>query len=397
MRITENEYRDLGRQALLDPQGAMDDLSEALRHGWVKPEDYSIRELAECLVSDGREWVRSLNPRFGNGMNTLESAGQIDTTQFANITGQLIYNKLLNAADYEDNVFTGIIPHVDTAFNGERIAGVSNLGDQAQIVGEGQPFPLAGVAEDFIDTPQTIKRGEIVAVTKEAIFFDRTNLVIDRAAKVGLSLALNKEKRIIDGIIDENTTAHQYKWRGTVIPTYGANAGTHTWNNLQANNALVDWVTIDAVEKLLGSLLDPNTGEPMVLYADTLIVPNSLTNTAWRILAATMVNLNAPGFATAGNPTMMASPSPTGQAPLSAKYRIVTSRQLTARMGTKTSWYLGRPTAAFAYMQNWPLKVEQAMSNSEVEFTNDIALRYKASERGAMTVIDPRYMAKSTA
>ena len=34
-------------------------------------------------------------------------------------------------------------------------------------------------------TPQTAKRGFIVPVTKEAIFFDRTNLVLQRAAEVG--------------------------------------------------------------------------------------------------------------------------------------------------------------------------------------------------------------------
>ena len=38
-----------------------------------------------------------------------------------------------------------------------------------------------GFGEDYIETPSTTKRGFIVPVTKEAIFFDRTHLVLSRA------------------------------------------------------------------------------------------------------------------------------------------------------------------------------------------------------------------------
>jgi hypothetical protein len=47
-------------------------------------------------------------------------------------------------------------------------------------------------------------------------------------------------------------------------------------------------------------------------------------------------------------------------------------------------------------MENWPLAVVQAPANSEVEFTHDIVLRWKASERGAAATLEPRYMARST-
>ena len=37
-------------------------------------------------------------------------------------------------------------------------------------------------------------------------------------------------------------------------------------------------------------------------------------------------------------------------------------------------------------MENWPITVTQAPSNSEAEFNQDIVLRFKASERGAAAV-----------
>jgi hypothetical protein len=48
-------------------------------------------------------------------------------------------------------------------------------------------------------------------------------------------------------------------------------------------------------------------------------------------------------------------------------------------------------------MENWPMTVTPAPSNSEIEFTQDIVARWKASERGAAATLEPRAMHKSTA
>ena len=58
------KYRELKRRYDLDgADQTVKHLSEALREGHLKPEDFSIRDLAEALVPDGREWVRLLDPR----------------------------------------------------------------------------------------------------------------------------------------------------------------------------------------------------------------------------------------------------------------------------------------------------------------------------------------------
>ena len=41
-------------------------------------------------------------------------------------------------------------------------------------------------------------------------------------------------------------------------------------------------------------------------------------------------------------------------------------------------------------MENWPITVVQAPTNSEAEFTQDIVVRFKASERGTPAVMEPR-------
>ena len=67
------------------------------------------------------------------------------------------------------------------------------------------------------------------------------------------------------------------------------------------------------------------------------------------------------------------------------------------RTSSASTWFIGDPARAFAYMENWPITVVSAPDNSEAEFTHDIVSRFKVSERGAAAVIEPRYMVKCTA
>ncbi len=119
-------------------------------------------------------------------------------------------------------MFSSLVQTIPTQFNGEKIPGIGRLGDVAEPMSEGTAYPQVGLSEDWIETPETTKRGFIVPVTKEAIFFDRTNLLLQRAAEVGEFLGLDKEKRVIDCVIDENVADHRYNWKGTTYATYPA-------------------------------------------------------------------------------------------------------------------------------------------------------------------------------
>ena len=112
-----------------------------------------------------------------------------------------------------------LVDTIPTRLDGERIPGIGRISDEVAEVRPGMPYPSLGFAEDYIDTPQTTKRGFIVPVTKEAIFFDRTHLILQRAAEVGEVLGLNKEKRLIDLLIG---ATNNYKWKGTAYNTYSS-------------------------------------------------------------------------------------------------------------------------------------------------------------------------------
>jgi hypothetical protein len=365
------------------------DLREGFESKAIKPSDFSIRKLFESFVEDGREIVDSWNPQQGGGVQLLEAGEAVDTSAFSNITGQIVYSEIMEKYQAEEMVFTNIIPVTPTSFNGEKIAGIGQLGDKAEIVNESEDYPTVGVSEDWIETPQTTKRGLIVPVTKEAIFFDRTGVLLERCGDVGTSMAVNREKRAIDCVIDENTTVHRYNWRGTTYATYQSST---PWINIEASNSLVDWTDIDAVENLMDGLIDPHTGEPIVIEPTHIITTRDLRATVNYILNATELDRRVGGYATSGNLSGERLANP-----YRGKYQHLTSRLLASRLATDTSWFLGNPAKAFRYMENWPMTVVQAPSNSEAEFQRDIVQRFKASERGVFSVRDPRLMAKSTA
>ena len=82
-------YREIKRRYELDgPDKTTVHLSEALRQGHLRPEDFSIRDLAEALVPDGHEWVHLLDPRSAGSVNVLEAGEAVDVTTFLNITSQ---------------------------------------------------------------------------------------------------------------------------------------------------------------------------------------------------------------------------------------------------------------------------------------------------------------------
>ena len=379
----------------------LDTFTSALDDGSIRPEELSIREIFEECIPDGRELAHACNPRDISGTTTLlEAAGAIAASDFSNISGQIVYTRLIEKMTAEEFKFTQLIPTQSTPYDGEKIAGIDGLGDKAEIVRELEEYPTIGTSEDWIETPATTKRGFIVPISKEAIFFDRTNRLLQEAGKVGESLGINKEKRAIDCMIDENTTVHRHKWKGTAYATYQT---TTPWDNITASNGLVDWTDIDNANQTLNALTDPSTGEPIVVEADTLICTKQLEMIALRIVNATQVTVvsgtltHAGGYATSGDLVDTDARSNTMVAnPMRGAFQVLSSRLLAARALTDTTWLYGNPRKAFVYMENWPIAVIK-LDEGPAMFHRDIITQFRCSERGQYATLEPRYMVENTA
>lgn len=384
------DYRKL--REIYDTQGAerlKSVMQDAFNQKLMHHSEFSLRELAEQTVDYGSDWVRSMQPGKGQ---VLQEAGAVNSAAFATITGQVYYNAVLEGYQDEEFVFSKLIPSTNTnILQGEKVAGLSRIGDEAEIVDESQPYPLVGFGEDWIQTPASVKRGMICAITAEAITADTTGKILDHGKEVGYWLGVNKEKRAIDTIIDENTTTGRLNWRGTSYATYQSST---PWINISASTALVDWTDVEAVKILFSNMTDPWTGEPIVIGRTglKLICTDALEFTALRIRNATEITVVTPGYATTANPTETRVANP-----VQGMFDVVSSAQLAARLATDTSWFLGKPERAFRYMNVWEMSVTQAPPNSEADFERDVIFRMRARERGAFSTFNPRYMGKATA
>jgi hypothetical protein len=387
------EARKLKENFDLDTPKACQLLRECLEKGELRAEQFSLRDLAETFIENGREWVASLNPRYSGGgdVQLLEAGGVVNLGAFKNITGQLLYSKIMEEYNLYENVSDQLCQTIPTQFSGEKIPGIGGIGDKAEIVDEGQPYPRAGVAEDWVETPETTRRGMIVEVTKEAVFFDRTNVLLQRCQKVGEWLGINKAKRIIDIALG---VTNNYKWKGTAYDTYQA---TTPWVNVNSSNGLVNWTDIDDALQLFAGITDPHTGEPIIIIPRQILLNGGLAATARYILNATQVVVDPNATAA----TLQYQTWVPNNVMVPGQYAVIESPIITARYTagsvTATHWYFGDFRRAFAYMENWPIQVVQRAAGSEPEFERDVVFGIKASERGVCAVLDPRYVQQNTA
>lgn len=391
------------------PNRVFVDLENDLANRTTVTSDFSIRDLFENLVRDshgdrcGRELIRSWrdnNGGIGEGYSVTalaEAAGPVEKSAFSNITGQIVYNEVMDAWNQPAYLADSLVTNVPTAFlDGERIPGISVVGDDAEVVGESEPYPYSGLSEQYVDTPAPAKRGHIVSLTREAIISDRTGTLRQRANTVANSLRVNKEKRVLDTALGITTS-----WRrngSTATGTYlDSTTKPHDFDNLAASNGLVDWKQVETALLLFDGMTDPDTGEPIVVMPTQMIVPSGLKKTADRILFATGVVTRSGVALAAGDPDE-ADRETVSNNPLAGDSLTVGSNAFVAsRVGNSTTWFIGDFPRAFRYMEVWPITTVQAPTNSEMEFTRDIVEQYKVSEYGVPAVVEPRYVAKCTA
>ncbi len=359
-------------------------LTEALNSGDLKPEDFSLRDLAESLVPNGEALLREMNPRGDQAASPLGN----DPSAFNQVTGTIIESKIRNA--YNKGIFavSKCVATIPTRCDGEKIH-ASQVSDGTATVEPGEQYPIVGLSGDYVETPSTTKHGLIVPITREAIFFDRTHLVLSKATEVGETLALNKEKRILDMVLG---LANTYNYNGVAHDTY--QTGATPWKNVLPGNVLQDWDNIDAAENLLGAMIDPSSGEHLLAEIDTVLVMPQLRTVAHRLLhASELAHQNA------ASAPMSAVPSPF------AGYTLIASRLAYQRLleaspvvtNPENVWIIGNFAKAFAYMENWPITVTRSSIGSEADFTQDVVVRFKASERGTPAILNPRYVVKCTA
>lgn len=390
------KYRQLKHDYENHPEGVMADLMEGLEDGTYKPEDFSIRDCFRALIPGGDELFDLIQYRKSGNFAVREvmeaAGGSINSGDFARITGQFVYNKMLEGYNYPQALWPMLTEPYKTEFlDGERMPGVGEFGyTGVEVIGEGERFPELGLNEEFVDTPPLQKRGFVASVTREMLIKDRTGLLLMRASGGGKWLAIQKDIRCLKAATGYTNNYIRNGVASNTFLTSGAYIN-------KTSVPLTNWQSVQTAELLFGAITDPNTGAPVVLEATQLLVPLALKRTANFLMQAGSV-AQVDNTASA-NTTRTYGENPLdkgfyGQARPDVLWNAFVGHTAVTGGGSNntTAWFLGDFKKAILYKEAWGIETTQAPPQAPEEFHRDIMQQWKFSECGVASIIQPRYL-----
>lgn len=392
---------------LSHPKETITGLQASLKEKAVTVSEWDIGQLfSECY---GHAAFEEFKGRRGEGAGEFirENFG-VNTQAFININKQFAYTAMMDSYESDDYVFSKIIPKIPSGnVKSMQVPGIERIGvkSSGNKTKEGEKYGIAGVSENYIQTPEVEKYGQIVPITKEAIFFDRTGLVVDRCNKVGEWLGYEQEEQAVACVADlgESDVNGRYKYRWgksnagfATIDTYGDSSGTHNWDNLAASNGLTDYSNIQTAWERLKAQVDPFTGKRIKLNARHIVAGPSLAFNLAAALAP-MLTKAVGGYPVTGNPVRSEYANPINTIVGTLIPVGLDSGLFEAKTTATTTWYMGDLTKAFKYVEWFPMTVDSLGVGSTAEFESDIVLQFKGSRGGTYATFEPRAMIKCTA
>jgi len=195
-----------------------------------------------------------------------------------------------------------------------------------------------------------------------------------RAKQVGDRIRRDKERTIVEGVIDAFNAV--YRPHTGATPFYQAGHG-----NVLGSNALVDYLNLDAADLQLRTVAGLDLmGEPILTNAKILLSPVALSYTAKRIINATEIRNSAE--------MVIGKNYWQGVKPLSSPYIDPHST---------TCWWWGDFKRSFIWHEVWPISVVKAKAGNEDEFERDVFVRFKARYLGGVAAVDHRFVVRSCA
>lgn len=354
----------------------------------ARPEDFSLRSLWEGLVGPVEETLGYVQDQVGYvEMPLRESVG---TSAFPSAVGQLISAKVIEGYDTVGFIGDELVTVVPSKLRGERMVGFTSL-QGVKDVEEHESYQDSTFAEKFVTTTEQ-KRGRILSVTEEAVFFDQTGQVLQRAQNLGLSARENKERRIIRGVADVASTVRVYRPSGTAEALY--TAGNN--NLLSTATPLVDWTDIQEVLAFHATNVrddrepdDTTATQPIAWMPTILLTAVELAGVAARIVNAVEDRQN--NMITAGVARQLVP----GIRALSSPY--LDAAQGADQWDDASDWLLGAFQRQFIYKEIWPLQTFRAPAQNEEDFNRDVVARFKVREYGDVNAVEERMVIKVNA
>lgn len=352
-----------------------------------------IRALTEKIVGAIRDEKVKLRPslkQMHEGLMEAKRRNQNMTEAIASgvfnvVTQNLVISGVMDGYGTIQRVGRSLVTEIATP--NEESGKIVGFTEEATIeqVREGEEYKAAGFTDKYV-TFENKKFGRHIPLTKEAIQFDKTGQVLDRARTLGVTLAEHEEETILKTIMDL-TDYRAYYPAGTQTALYSTTAGesvNQTPKNNQQINALADWTDIDNSNKLLASKKKEN-GKPIPLASDNaILVPYALAATAEYVTkntADTRSNIPAGSMV----PQRIVVPGGTWASPF-------------LDANSATEWYYGSFKRQFVLTRVWGPLTEWIAGQGQVSMMlRDIFGTYLVSTFFGVRARDFRFVVKNTA
>ena len=371
-----------------------------IKEAKFQPRDFSFRGLAEALCGYG--WAESIGRSTSNAYQVFEAGGGSITpgdlpnvSAFLGSVSGLLDAALLEDYDKPDYIIDELVQVVPSKTRQKKMIGTSFIGDDAEIRNPGEPHKFAQFTERYSTTSETQQQALALSVTTEAVYFDQTGDVLDRANSIGDRLGLRKE---FDGMKMVAGITNPYNYGGVSYNTYGTSGN---WINDVASNPLTDWEDINVVNDLFSRMTDQETGNRISVAWDTMLVSPNKVETAGYIQGATEVE------ARTGSSAVVTKGPRRGE-----KRRVLSSVYLDQLLTTAVAdgglglsqadanayWWAiktGGNKSAFIRVENWPVTINRAAPDSFMMLNQGIMLAVFVQQMHSFDVRDPRFVVRS--
>lgn len=357
----------------------------------AEPEQFSLAAMWEGLVGPIEDTLPYALSRRGGFIDMPSVQGALTSSAFPSAVGQLISQKVIDGYDNTAGMIGDqLVTTMPSTMRGERMVGFT-AAQGPKIVEEDGVYEESTIGEKYVTTNET-KRGRIIAVTEESVFFDQTGQLLLRAQRIGEAARQDRERRIVRGVIDAASTERVWRPSGTAAQLYVHATNT---NLLATATVLTDWTDIQEAMAYHAANMrddrepdDENGTQPIPFLPKILLVATKLAGVAALICNAinptTMVNA----------PNMVQQIAP-GLTPLSSPF--IDAAEGADQFDDMDDWYLGDPKRQFIYKEIWPLQTFTLTGLTENAFRRDRLAEYKVREYGDVNAIDTKYLIKVNA
>lgn len=358
----------------------------------VRPEEFSLRALWEGLVGPVEDTLGYCQDRAGFvEYPQAEFVEQVSTGAFPSAVGQLIATKVIEGYDAPGFIGDQLVTPMPSKLRGERVVGFTSL-QGPKPVGEGRPYDESTFAEKYVGTVET-KRGRLLSISEELVYFDQTGQILQRAANLGTKAREERERRIIRAVCDVASTERVYRPNGTAEQLYSSGNN----NLLGTATVLTDWTDIQEVLAYHATNVtddrepDDTLGtQPIVWFPRVLLTAVKLAGVAARIVSAT---ISTSGNVEASNPLTAIIPG--GLVALSSPF--IDAAEGADQFDDADDWFLGDFKKQFIYKVIWPLQTFRAPAQNPEQWTRDVVAQYKVREYGDVNAVDERFVIKVNA